>query len=194
MAKIFSIKKAVKFGWDSVKQNIGFFVILLFMVWILNLFIIYFFDNKFVDFVVDSAIILGLIGVSLRFADRGQAEFGHFFRTQKVFPQFFVAALLYHLLVTVGLLLLIVPGIIWALQYKFYGYFIAEGAGPIEALKKSYKITKGHLWELFWFNVILIGILILGIMAFLVGLFVAIPLIMNATAHAYRQLSGNKKI
>jgi len=193
MTETFSIRKAVKFGWDSAKQNLGFFVVLLFVVWTLSL-IIYFFDNKFIDLVVDFAIILGLIGVSLSFADRGRSEFEHFFRTQKVFPQFFIAAILYHLLVSVGLILLIVPGIIWALQYKFYGYFIAEGVGPIEAMKKSYKITKGHLWELFWFNVILIGILILGIMAFLVGLFVAIPIIMNATAHAYRQLSDNIKI
>ena len=193
MTKKFSISKAVRFGWDSTKKNVGFFVILLLAVFLMAYILLDIFDHEIADFVVDLAIIFGLIGVSLSLADKKEVGFSNFFRTQKFLPQFLLAALLYHLLVAVGLVLLIVPGIIWALQFKFYGYFIAEGVGPIEALKKSYRITKGHLWELFWFNVILIGVLFLGILAFVVGLFVAIPIIMNATAHAYRQLDGERK-
>lgn len=188
--KKFSISKAVRFGWDSTKKNVGFFIVLLFGVFLLAYILLSFFNHEAADVIIDLALVFGLIGVALSLVDKKKVKFKTFFKTQKFYPQFLLAAILYHLLVAVGLVLLIVPGIIWALQYKFYGYFIAEGAGPIEAFKKSYRITKGHLWELFWFNVILIGVLILGIMAFVVGIFVAIPVIMNATAHAYRQLGG----
>lgn len=89
-------------------------------------------------------------------------------------------------------MLLIVPGIIWALKFQLYGYFVVdENKDPLEALKASFCITKGEKW-----NILLLGILIgllnfAGALFFGIGTFVTASITMIAMAYAYREL--NKK-
>ena len=189
--KKFSIKEALQVGWEATKKDFKFFVGLLLIVWLIILLAALLEQpaNVIVIIIAALVIILGLTRISLRHYDKKPVQISDIFRTHNVFFRFLLGALLYHLIVIVGLVLLIVPGIIWSIQFKFYIYFIVDkGAGPIEALKMSSRITKGAKWDLFWFNVTLVGILILGLAAFVVGLFVAIPLIMVSTAHVYRKL------
>ena len=87
------------------------------------------------------------------------------------------------------ILLLLVSGIILALKFQFYDYFIIDKElGIAESIERSGKITEGALWELFLFAIVLIGINILGALCFGVGLLVTIPISMVAMAHVYRQL------
>ena len=57
-------------------------------------------------------------------------------------------------------------------------------------MKESRRITRGHKWQLFGFLLMLVLINLLGLLAFVVGLFVSIPVSSLAFAHAYRLLSG----
>ena len=85
--------------------------------------------------------------------------------------------------------MLIVPGIIWGIQYMFFSYFIIdEDLGPMEALKRSAAITEGAKWDLFLFGLLLAGINLLGALCLLVGLIATIPATMLAFAFAYRRL------
>jgi len=80
-----------------------------------------------------------------------------------------------------------VPGIILALAFIFSSYLIVDkGKGPIEAMKESWRITKGHWWKLFLLVLAIIGLNILGFILLLVGLLVTIPVSMIALSHAYR--------
>ncbi|OGG58142.1 hypothetical protein A2853_01340 [Candidatus Kaiserbacteria bacterium RIFCSPHIGHO2_01_FULL_55_17] len=93
------------------------------------------------------------------------------------------------IVVAVGFILLIVPGIIAALAFIFTPYLIVERKlWPIEAMKESARITKGHRWQLFLLSLALIGLNILGALALFVGLLVSIPVSMLAMVHAYRIL------
>ena len=57
--------------------------------------------------------------------------------------------MIFWIMVYIGLLLLIVPGIYILLTYCFYGLEIIDrGLGPVEALSRSAKITKGEKWNL----------------------------------------------
>ncbi len=47
-----------------------------------------------------------------------------------------------------GLICFVIPGIYLAMRFTFYSLAIADGYGPIEALKKSFHITRGHLIEM----------------------------------------------
>jgi len=186
----FSIKEALRVGWEATKKDFKFFFGVLGIVFLIILIAALIDPTRVVVIIVAAiAIILGLILISLRYHDKKHVRRLDFFRVHKIFLTFLLSAIVYHLIVIIGLLLFIIPGIIWAIQFKFYGHFIVDkGIGPIEALKLSSRLTKGVKWDLFWFNVILIGILIAGILMFLIGLFVAIPLIMVSTAHVYREL------
>ncbi len=132
---------------------------------------------------------LGFIHASLKFASGLKGEFEDFFPTFQTFWRYFVASLLYGLIVIGGLVLLVIPGVIWAIKFQFYPYFILDkNMRPKEALKASARITSGVKWELFLFGLLLIGIVLLGALAFVVGLFFAVPTAMLAMSFVYRRL------
>lgn len=214
----FSKSEAIKFGWDTTKKNIKFFVILLILVWIINL--IPRFLSSPVSFVMPKGIIddsyfmrmlfavifiliiamitwflknlvdIGLIKIALKFHGNQKPVFGDLFSGTKVFWQYIAGSILYGLIVIAGFLLLIIPGIIWSIKFQYYSYLIIDkGLGPVEALKQSSKITQGIKWDLFVFNLALIGVIVLGFLALFIGLFWAVPTNMLATAYVYKKLS-----
>ena len=64
-----------------------------------------------------------------------------------------------------GLILLIVPGIIFAVVFGFYGFVIAErgdGVGITESLQRSADLTRGHRWQLFGLSLLILLINIGG--------------------------------
>lgn len=98
--------------------------------------------------------------------------------------------LLLALIVIVGFILLIVPGVILALMLWASVYLVLDkGLGPVAALKESRRMTKGNRWKLFLLSLAIIGINIVGFLALFVGLLVTGPVSMLASAHAYRKLS-----
>jgi len=205
--KNFSIEEALKFGWEIFRKNLGFFVLLLIIVGLL--FILpdiitkqlrkvspllgFIFD--ILSFILSILISMGLIKIALRFCDQEKGKFSDLFTSYPLFFKYLFSAILYGLIVLGGLILLIIPGIIWAIQFHFYDYFIVDkGVGPIEALKRSSAITKGVKWDLFSFILILGAINFLGALAFFVGLFITIPITMIAEAFIYRKLLAQTEI
>lgn len=105
------------------------------------------------------------------------------------FWKFVGTSLLAGIIILVGLILFIVPGIIAGIMLMFVGYVvIEEKLGPINALKKSIALTKGNRWKLFQLALLTLGLNILGFLALLVGLFVTVPVSFLMAVHAYRTL------
>ena len=88
---------------------------------------------------------------------------------------YFIASLLFFLMVGAGLLLLIVPGVILSLVFWFYGYALVDKRlGPIAALKEGARISRGARLEFFLF----LFIFFLTNFALIVGwMFLIIPLV-----------------
>ncbi|HRH55480.1 MAG TPA: DUF975 family protein [Candidatus Paceibacterota bacterium] len=111
------------------------------------------------------------------------------------FWKFVAATLLAGVLIFLGLILLIVPGIILGILFMFVGYLVIDkNLEPIDALKQSWAMTKGSRWTLFFLGLALLGLNILGFIALIVGLFVTIPVSFLATVHAYRVLSKSEAV
>jgi uncharacterized membrane protein len=107
------------------------------------------------------------------------------------FWKYLGASILYALVLVAGLILLIVPGIIFALMFMFTTFIVIDRElGPVEAMKESNRITHGHKWSLLGFTLMLVLINLLGLIALVVGLLVSIPVSSLAVTHAYRVLSG----
>lgn len=206
-AEKFSINEAIHFGWNTMKSNIGFFIGLLIFVFLFsslfsiiaakateaNIFLGIIF--YIADFSLSIIISIGLVKIALRFCDNEKGRFADLFSQYPLFPQYLVGSILYGLIVFAGTILLIIPGIIWGIQFCFYDYFIVDkGLGPIEALKRSSAITRGVKWDLFLFFLILSGINLLGALCLLIGLFVTIPTTMVALAFVYRKLMAQAEI
>lgn len=146
-----------------------------------------------VGWAIQMAVSLGIIGVALKIYDRKKAAYSDLFKYSRLILPYAVSSIAYSLIVVAGLILLIVPGIIWAIKFQYFSYFMVDrGMGPIDALKASAKITKGVKSKLFFFQLIVGLINIVGVLFFLVGLFITIPTTLMAETYVYRKLSEKK--
>ena len=201
MAKKFSKKEAISFGWNTMRKNLKFFVILAIIC-----FLVIFVLGRIADFLKDDYSILsfivsiiswilnmivslGLIKIALSFLDNGKGKLSDLFSQFPLFFKYLFGYILYGLIVLVGFILLIIPGIIWAIKYQYFVYFIVDkNVGPIEALKRSSAITRGAKWDLFLFGLLLGLINLLGALCLIIGLFATFPTTMVAGAFVYRKL------
>jgi len=201
MIKSFSKREAIQFGWETTKNNLGFFISLLVVIilWQTAISVVEnfvaktnFFSKIVLYLIYFSASVLiniGLIKIALRFCDKEKGKISDLFSQYHLFFNYLFAWLIYSLIVFIGILLFIVPGIIWSIQFLFYPYFVVDkGLGPIQALKRSSILTKGIKWDLFVFSLMLLGINLLGALFLLVGLFVTLPVSWVALAFIYRKL------
>ncbi len=200
----FSIGDAVSFGWETMKSNILFFIGILITAFVVEMVPRVIGDLTvedmpvvaFVFYIISTALnmvlTMGIIRIVLRFCDNEQPEFTDLFSCFHLFLKYLGGAILYVLMVVGGLILLIVPGIILAIKFQFFAYFIVErGLGPIESLKMSSAITSGAKMDLFLLGLLLFGINIIGALCCLVGLFATIPITMLALAYVYRTLHAH---
>ena len=191
----FSMSEAVRFGWDTVTSNFGYFLGLSLLVMLIGsipgiMKYITASDSDFINFLfeVGSQVIgmflgMGVLHIALRFADGKESDIGQLLSFRPVFLKYLLGSIIYGLIVVVGLVLLIVPGIIWGIQFQYFAYFIIdEGLDPGKALKRSSEITRGVKGDLFLYALLILGINILGFLALLVGLFVTVPLSLVASA------------
>ena len=152
----FSIGEAVQFGWNTMKANLGFFIGALIIAFVIQLAPEIIGDvlkedapvaaavAYVISVIVQMVITMGFIRISLRLCDNDRADLADLFTCFPLFFKYLAGSILYALIILGGLILLIVPGIIWAIKFQFFSYFIIDRElGPIEALKRSSDITNG---------------------------------------------------
>jgi len=88
----------------------------------------------------------------------------------KKFPIILVAGMLYTIAITIGSVLLVIPGVILMISLAFCGYFILlEDMGAYESLMASHRLVWGDWWRTNW--VFFVPSLILIIVLFIVAFF-----------------------
>lgn len=144
---------------------------------------------KLVSSVVSIILGAGLTRAALNISSGHEATIGTLFGEAGKLLPLIVASLLFYIMLIVGLLLLVLPGIYVALRFGFFMTAIVDrNLGPVEALKYSYRITTNNALSLFGLWIMLALIALAGVLALLVGLVVAIPVVTLAIALAYRYL------
>ncbi|MDZ4834526.1 MAG: hypothetical protein SGJ27_12175 [Candidatus Melainabacteria bacterium] len=114
---------------------------------------------------------LGLINIQIRMVNGQSVSSDDFWTPAGRFLAFLCAALIYAWVVSFGLLMFVVPGIIFGIMFQFFPYFIVEHKlGPIQALKASAAITAGAMWELFLLGVMLVFINGIASLFFVLGM------------------------
>lgn len=74
------------------------------------------------------------------------------------------------------------------LRYAMAAFCVVDGKEVMQSLHESAKLTYGEKWHLFAFMLVGLVLYVLGIVALLIGLLIAIPIVMLAYAHIYTQL------
>jgi len=106
-----------------------------------------------------------------------------------------LANLLVFALIILGMFALIVPGIIIACRLAFVSYIVMDKKlDPIEAVELSWKLTKGHGWQIFFMGFASFFIAIFGLILMIVGIFPAIMWICSSFAALYESVLREKEI
>ena len=198
----FSKKEALAYGWHAALDNIILLATAVAIAFIASLVFNYIESSaktggmdatvvalNIASIVISVLIELGFVHVALMIARGEQIEWRAFFRPARFFFSYLIASTLFTIVVAVGIVLFIVPGVIWALMFALYAYaLVDEDLGPIAAMKRSALLTRGVRLELFLFFLLVIGVNILGALTLGVGLVITIPATMIATARVYYTL------
>ena len=203
--------EAIKFGWTNVKSNPKFFIgitiiyilISVAVSMIFDPYLSYHIDSRttikynFISGIINALFAMGFIKICLNYVDGKPTTnikdiFSGFTSSGKLIFNYILASILYALICIGGLVLLVVPGIIWAIKYSYTLYLVVDkNMSAMDAIKMSGKITNGFKVDLFIFYIILFGIGLLGVICLFLGLFAAIPVIYLANTYIYRQLVQN---
>ncbi|MBN1176573.1 MAG: DUF975 family protein [Dehalococcoidales bacterium] len=101
-----------------------------------------------------------------------------------------LASVLVGVIVVIGLVLIIIPGIIFACKLAFTPYLVVDRKMEvIEAVKTSWRMTNGHAWKVFLIGLLAIPIFIAGLICFGVGVIISIMWITMAFASLYHAVS-----
>ena len=140
-----------------------------------------------IPILISAPLAVGQYRFWLNISRRKNPQINDLFKGFNSYASALGANLLVGLIVVGGMLLLIIPGIYWALTYAMVNYIIAENPdiGGNESLVVSRKMMEGHKWKLFRFGLRSMAVFILCIFTLGIGLIWAFPWISTASAKFY---------
>ena len=189
-------------SWGVFKQNaIGFIGFTLLMILLQILPDLYKSDNliigvaKSIFSLLLIPLYLGYAIVTFKIINNEEYSFADFFGAySKLFP-LIILSIIYVILVSIGTILLIIPGIYIAVVLSFSTFVLYfANKGISDSFKISRKFIHNNFWEYFIF-IILMGIIaVIGVVALGVGLFVSIPVASIALAlYFYKGLASENE-
>jgi len=105
---------------------------------------------------------------------------------QKNYWNAVVANIVVGVIIGLGIVMLIVPGIIFACRLAFVPYLVMDhNMDVMDALRTSWDMTRGYGWQIFFMGFMAFFIAILGLIAFFVGVIIAVMWISTAFAAIY---------
>jgi uncharacterized membrane protein len=142
-------------------------------------------------FIIGGAIYVGVNRAILGMLAGRPPTVGMMFEGFDRMGQAFLAHLVVGLLVGLGILFCIVPGVILGLMWMFFSLILAETDLDFwPAMEASADLTAGYRWPLFCLMMANLVVILLGVMACGVGIFVAEPVVFTSMALAYRFLQA----
>ncbi len=199
----FSIKEAIKFGWNIVIKNLGLFAQIYAIIIVANIFFDFLIKNttgvetRFLYILLTSLqaifltlVSLGILRISLDLYEGKKAKVKDIFSQRHFLLTAIIATILFYLMVLSGFFLFVIPGIYLTCRFFFYNFFIVDKkAGPIDSLRQSWRATQGKVLNIFLLILAIIGINILGFLVFVIGMLFTSAVSSIAFAYVYRNLS-----
>jgi len=193
---------AISYAWRKFAGNALSWVVLMLIAGIIQGLLNWAFNDRdsFATNVIGT-LVIAIVGYLLQAAfvtgalqetDGTKPSIGSFFRLRNI-GAVIVACFLVAVLTTVGLILLIIPGLIvmfmtwWTLQFV-----IDRNQDPITAIKSSFGAIASDWGTLLLLALAMIGLNILGLIPLGLGLFITVPMTIIASTYAYRVITGGR--
>lgn len=187
--------KAIGYGWSAVKKDFWYFVGIAVIAMVISGLTSSSDKNPnswdVLGIFLSTWMTCGYTTMMLSYQAGKKMPLSDVFTQFKHYWRVLGASILVGLIVVVGLVLLIVPGVYFALRFQFVLQLIIDkNLGIGEAMSASTKLTNGIKMPLLGFNLTLLGVIILGALCLGVGILVAMPVVWLAQVHVYRQLAA----
>lgn len=145
---------------------------------------------------VGGPLALGLALFVLSISREQEAQIEQLFKGFERFAVALVAMLLITLFVSLGFLLLIVPGIILSIAYSMTFFILVDNPNftAVEAMKKSREMMYGFKWKFFCLCLRFIGWFLLSIITLGIVLLWIVPYMQVSFAKFYDDLLINKSV
>lgn len=200
MQQTFTVSEVVKNSWDALKKQIwvlvGLYVGFTILSGLISLMIsptsiLMTLIASVISIVISAIFSMGYYKNIFQALDDLEPQFSAYGQQAPKFLTFFLASLIAGIAISIGMFLLIIPGIYIALRVQFFGCFIVEeNAGVIDSLKRSWNMTEGNVMQLF---ILALAQIVIGIVGFIllgIGIFVAAPLILVTQCYVFRLLNN----
>lgn len=186
----FSIGEALKVGWQQFKKRPWYLLGITLGFWVLIM------ASGAQNALFTALMYLlygGFIALFLAHYDGKTIKFDDMFDIDNRWLSFAVLGMVKTLIIMVGFLLFIIPGVYLAIKWSFAEILVIEkGMRPMEALRESSRLTKGNRWKLFFFGLIVGVLMLLGLIVFIIGGVVVSIVVMFAAIKIYRDLQAPK--
>ena len=199
---VIDVGKSISYGWEAFKKYPGpahrgvvIIIVVSFLISILasaagsessflGLLL------NIVGWVVSIALAKGLVTIALDVTYGREPDLSKLFSAEH-FGQFLLAGILVGLLVGIGLIFCIIPGLFAAVALQFTQYRVIDrDESAFDALGGSWELVKPQFGSLVLLILALFGINLLGLLLCGLGLLITVPLSAVAVAHAYRTAGG----
>ncbi len=189
----FKFNQYLKDGFELFKKEIGnfvgFYAALFFVYFILGL--VFGNYSGLVTNLVQPALTAGVLLVANDILLNKKPDFSRFFDGFKFFLPLLLLGIISSLLIIVGLIFLIVPGIYLAVGYSFAHMFVVFlGHDYWTAMELSRKIISKKWFEFFLFFLLMILINVGGVFACGIGVVFTAPITLCMTYCAFEDIVG----
>jgi len=201
MHQSFSIEEALRFGWEKTKQHsllVFQIVLTIFALNVAQSVVQKVLEGTFTGAVavlvlgiVSSVLTIGAVLISLKLARGEHTVYNDLVPPWSLIWRYYVLSFFMIIIIVIGLILLVIPGIYLAIRFSMAIFALFDGAEIRESLSVSSKLTEGVKWHLFGFMLVFILLNIVGALLLGVGLLVSIPVTMIANAHIYLKLKSH---
>jgi hypothetical protein len=198
------IEQALSVGWDGMKRRfLGILAVLAISAFFAGVpAMAWFFGYEMIQrhlllvillsiyqLVVSAVVWLGIIKMALHVNRQQPFTADDFLAVGAQLPSFIGVCILRAILLGIGYMCFIIPGIILQVKLDQADYFIVDRKmGPIAALEASWRVTNGAVLMLWLFGLITVFVQFIGWCAFLIGALPAHMIILLAKAHIYDNL------
>jgi uncharacterized membrane protein len=196
------MRRALDFAWPTLKTRFGLFTAVLLTIlaaWVVlevvvitgQRFGIVLWTVMHLAFLIFFAgVELGLLQVCRALRDRKVPTFADTFAYLPLGPKFLAVQILYLLVVVIGLLFLVVPGVYLGVRYALFGFCFADGEPDLlRCFQQSAILSKGATAGLLSTLATLLVLNLLGACLLGLGLFITVPLSVLIVTDVYRQLT-----
>lgn len=182
----------VQQGWEMFKGHVGEFVgftLLVFAISLASIKLETF--GSLIFSALAAPLYAGYSIAAFRILTGKSLQFSDFFRGFNYFLPLFLAGLASGIIVSIGFMLLIIPGIYLAIGYMLATFLIIDYRMEFwQAMETSRKIVTKNWFAFFVLAIVLALINLLGTLALGVGLLISAPVSACAAAIAYKEIVG----